>query len=95
MIFLLGLHVMIFNEGFVMLRHVSPIARQLREELIKDWGDTWQQVHSTLDWLWIVLVALGMYLDSGNRWNDVLLLVLFWGSALCLIYIPMWLKNDR
>ncbi len=86
---------MIFNEGFVMLRHVSPIARQLREELIKDWGDTWQQVHSTLDWLWIVLVALGMYLDSGNRWNDVLLLVLFWGSALCLIYIPMWLKNDR
>ena len=95
MIFLLGLHVMIFNEGFVMLRHVSPIARQLREELIKDWGDTWQQIHSTLDWLWIVLVALGMYLDSGNRWNDVLLLVLFWGSALCLIYIPMWLKNDR
>ncbi len=86
---------MIFNEGFVMLRHVSPIARQLREELIKDWGDTWQQIHSTLDWLWIVLVALGMYLDSGNRWNDVLLLVLFWGSALCLIYIPMWLKNDR
>ncbi len=95
MIFLLGLHVMIFNEGFVMLRHVSPIARQLREELIKDWGDQWQQIHSTLDWLWIVLVALGMYLDSGNRWNDVLLLVLFWGSALCLIYIPMWLKNDR
>ena len=86
---------MIFNEGFVMLRHVSPIARQLREELIKDWGDQWQQIHSTLDWLWIVLVALGMYLDSGNRWNDVLLLVLFWGSALCLIYIPMWLKNDR
>ena len=37
MIFLLGLHVMIFNEGFVMLRHVSPIAAQLRQELIKDW----------------------------------------------------------
>ena len=86
---------MIFNEGFVMLRHVSPIAAQLRQELIKDWGDTWQQIHSTLDWLWIVLVALGMYLDRDNRWNDVLLLVLFWGSALCLIYIPMWLKNDR
>jgi len=95
MLFLIGLHVMIFNEGFVMLRHVSPIAAQLRQELIKDWGDTWQQIHSTLDWLWIVLVALGMYLDRDNRWNDVLLLVLFWGSALCLIYIPMWLKNDR
>ena len=95
MLFLIGLHVMIFNEGFVMLRHVSPIAAQLRQELIKDWGDTWQQIHSTLDWLWIVLVALGMYLDRDNRWNDVLLLVLFWGSALCLIYIPMWLKKDR
>ena len=42
---------MIFNEGFVMLRHVSPIARQLREELIKDWGDRWQQIHSTFDWV--------------------------------------------
>ena len=93
MIFLLGLHVMIFNEGFVMLRHVSPIARQLREELIKDWGDQWQQIHSTLDWLWIVLVALGMYLDHGHRWHDLALLSLFWGSALLFIYVPMWVKD--
>ena len=50
---------MIFNEGFVMLRHVSPIAAQLRQELIKDWGKQWQQLHSTLDWLWIALVVLG------------------------------------
>ena len=67
---------MIFNEGFVMLRHVSPIAKQLREELIKDWGDRWQQIHSTFDWLWIVLVALGMYLDNGHRWHDLALLSL-------------------
>ena len=60
---------MIFNEGFVMLRHVSPIAAQLRQELIKDWGKQWQQIHSTLDWLWIVLVALGLYLDHGHRWH--------------------------
>ena len=93
MIFLLGLHIMIFNEGFVMLRHVSPIARQLREELIKDWGDQWQQIHSTLDWLRIVLVALGMYLDHGHRWHDLALLSLFWGSAVLFIYVPMWTKD--
>ena len=93
MIFILGLHVMIFNEGFVMLRHVSPIAAQLREELIKDWGDQWKQLHSTLDWLWIALVVLGICLDSGHRWWDVGYLVFFWGSALMLIYIPMWMKE--
>ena len=86
---------MIFNEGFVMLRHVSPIAAQLRQELIKDWGSTWQQIHSTLDWLWIVLVALGIYLDNGHRWHDIALLALFWGSALCLIYIPMWVRDSK
>ena len=95
MIFLLGLHVMIFNEGFVMLRHVSPIAAQLRQELIKDWGKQWQQIHSTLDWLWIVLVALGLYLDHGHRWHDIALLSLFWGSAVLFIYVPMWTKDTK
>ena len=95
MIFLLGLHVMIFNEGFVMLRHVSPIAAQLRQELIKDWGKQWQQLHSTLDWLWIALVALGIYLDSGHRWWDAAYLLLFWSSALVFIYIPMWVSDSK
>ena len=94
MIFLLGLHVMIFNEGFVMLRHVSPIAAQLRQELIKDWGDQWKQLHSTLDWLWIALVAIGLLRDVGNRWWDVFYLILFWGSAVLFIYVPMWTKKD-
>ena len=94
MIFLLGLHVMIFNEGFVMLRHVSPIAAQLRQELIKDWGKQWQQIHSTLDWMWIALVTLGLYLDHGHRYWDVFYLILFWGSALVFIYLPMWRKNE-
>ena len=85
---------MIFNEGFVMLRHVSPIAAQLRQELIKDWGKQWQQIHSTLDWLWIALVVLGMYLDKGHRYWDVFYLILFWGSALVFIYLPMWKKDD-
>ena len=94
MIFLLGLHVMIFNEGFVMLRHVSPVAAQLRQELIKDWGKQWQQIHSTLDWLWIALVVIGLLRDVGHRWWDVSYLILFWGSALLFIYVPMWTKNE-
>ena len=94
MIFLIGLHVMIFNEGFVMLRHVSPIAAQLRQELIKAWGDQWKQTHSTLDWLWIALVVIGLLRDVGNRWWDVFYLILFWGSAVLFIYVPMWTKKD-
>ena len=49
MIFWIGFTLMFFNEGFVMMRHVSPLAAQIREELIKDLGDTWQKIHSTLD----------------------------------------------
>ena len=51
------------------------------------------QIHSTLDWLWILLVALGMYLDHGHGWHDLALVSLFWGSAVLFIYVPMWTKD--
>ena len=92
MIFYIGFTLMFLNEGFVMMRHVSPLFAQIREELIKDFGDTWQKIHSTLDWLWILFVVLGLIL-SHHRALDVFFLVTFWSAALCLIYIPMWLKT--
>tara|TARA_B100001094_G_scaffold200837_1_gene194875 strand:+ start:2168 stop:2485 length:318 start_codon:yes stop_codon:yes gene_type:complete len=92
MIFFIGFTLMFINEGFVMMRHVSPLFAQIREELIKDFGDTWQKIHSTLDWLWILFVVLGLIL-SHHRALDVFFLVTFWSAALCLIYIPMWLKT--
>ena len=94
MIFWIGFTLMFFNEGFVMMRHVSPLAAQIREELIKDLGDTWQKIHSTLDWLWIFFVVLGLIFTQ-HRALDVFALVTFWSDALCLIYIPIWLKNSQ
>ena len=83
---------MFLNEGFVMMRHVSPLFAQIREELIKDFGKTWQKIHSTLDWLWILLVVLGL-IFSQHRRVDLFILVTFWEAALCFIYIPKWVRT--
>jgi len=94
MIFWIGFFIMFFNEGFVMMRHISPLAAAIREELIKDFGDTWQKIHSVLDYAWIVVIALGFAL-SPNKSFHLLVLITFWNAALSLIYVPMWLKNRR
>ena len=59
-----------------------------------DNGDQWKQIHSTLDYTWIALVVLGLLRDAGHRWWDVFYLILFWGSALVFIYLPMWRRNE-
>jgi len=92
MIFFIGFTLMFLNEGFVMMRHVSPLFAQIREELIKDFGDNWQKIHSTLDWLWILFVVLGLIV-SQHRGIDLFFLATFWEAALCLIYIPKWLSD--
>ena len=93
MIFLIGYVIMVLNEGFVMLRHVSPIAKQTRDKLIERLGDNWKRIHSVLDYTWIVLIGIGLIRDVGHRAIDVWLLSIFWGAALCLIYVPKWLSE--
>ena len=39
MIFWIGFTVMVLNEGFVIMRHVSPWFAKRREELISKFGD--------------------------------------------------------
>ena len=50
---------MFLNEGFVMMRHVSPFFAKLRDKVMKKLGDKlWWRLHGTLDWLWIIISNL-------------------------------------
>ena len=92
MIFWIGFFVMVFNEGFVIMRHQSKFFAQLRDELIKDFGDGWQYFNGFIDYAWVIIVTLGFAL-SPDRLFHLLVFTTFWSAALCLIYIPMWLKT--
>ena len=52
MIFWIGFTIMFLNEGFVMMRHVSPWAAKQRENLIEKYGDGWQTFHGIVDYVW-------------------------------------------
>ena len=57
MIFWIGFFVMFFNEGFVMMRHVSPWFARQRDKFIKKFGENiWYRFHGTLDYVWICLL---------------------------------------
>ena len=49
MIFWIGFIIMFLNEGFVMMRHVSPWAAKQRDNLIEKYGDGWQTFHGIVD----------------------------------------------
>ena len=90
MIFWIGFFIMFFNEGFVMMRHVSPWFAKKRNQLIEQFGDKWQYFHGILDYLWVIIVALG-FVFSPNRLIHLFFFVTFWNAALTLVYLPMWL----
>ena len=90
MIFWIGFFVMVFNEGLVIMRHQSKFFAQLRDELIKDFGDGWKKFHSTMDWIWLGGVILGLLLAGNQRLTDIVALVTFWGCVLFFVYIPKW-----
>ena len=51
MIFWIGFTLMFFNEGFVMMRHVSPWFGRRRDDIIKKLGsNVWYRLHGTLDY---------------------------------------------
>ena len=91
MIFWIGFFVMVFNEGFVIMRHQSKFFAQLRDELIKEFGDGWKKFHSTMDWIWLGGVILGLILAGNQRLTDIVALVTFWGCVLFFVYIPKWI----
>jgi len=95
MIFWIGFFVMFFNEGFVMMRHVSPWFRKQRDKFINKYGaNAWYRFHGTLDYVWMILVGLGLVLYP-NRLFHLAVLATFWGASFSIFYLPRWIKNER
>jgi hypothetical protein len=95
MIFYLGLLLMILNEGFVILRHVSPYLSQKRDELIAYLGPTgWRKVHGSLDVLWILLVGIGFFIDIDNWKRNLIIFGTIWGIV-AIYYVPVIYKKIK
>ena len=95
MIFWIGLFVMFFNEGFVMMRHVSPWFGKQRDKFIDKYGaNGWYRFHGTLDYVWMIFVGLGLIFNP-NRLFHIGVLATFWGASFSILYLPRWIKNGR
>ena len=93
MIFWIGFFVMFFNEGFVMMRHVSPLFARQRDKFIKKFGENiWYRFHGTLDYVWMIFVGLGLILYP-NRLFHIAILTTFWGGSFAIFYAPRWIKR--
>ena len=92
MIFWIGFIIMFLNEGFVMMRHISPWFAEKRDNLIEKFGDGWQYFHGLLDYLWVIVVVLG-FIFSPHRVQHLIVFTIFWSTALFGIYVPMWVKK--
>ncbi len=92
--FIIGYTIMFFNEGFVILRHVSPWFANKRKQLHDRFGrEKIKRIHGFTDWSWIGFIALGIYLDFANWKTYSLLLALYWGTVALVIYLPMLIKR--
>jgi len=93
MIFWIGFTVMFLNEGFVMMRHVSPWFARQRQKFIDKYGaNVWYRFHGTLDYVWMGLVTLGLIVNT-PRLLHVLVLATFWTLSWLVFYLPRWIKR--
>ena len=93
MVFWIGFTLMVLNEGFVMMRHISPFFDNLRKKVIKKLGENvWYRLHGTLDYTWIGLVTLGLIVNS-NRVVHLSILLIFWFASFCIFYLPRYISN--
>ena len=93
MIFWIGFTLMFFNEGFVMMRHVSPwFARQRDKFIDKYSANVWYRFHGTLDYTWIGLVTIGLIVNP-NRILHIAALATFWFLSFVIFYLPRWIKR--
>ena len=95
MIFWLGFTIMVFNEGFVIMRHVHPWFAKKRDHLIATYGKKWKRFHATLDYMWIAGVSLGFILDLQNWKLYASALLIFWGIVGLTVYLPLLIKKLR
>ena len=93
MIFWIGFTLMFFNEGFVMMRHVSPWFSKQRQKFIDRYGaNVWYRFHGTLDYTWIGLVTIGLIVNP-NRILHIVVLATFWFLSFLIFYLPRWIKR--
>ena len=90
-IFIIGFLVMVLNEGFVILRHLSKKMAKRREKLIKKYGKKWQIFHSAMDIVWVSFVAIGI-IFSEYRMFFLGLLLGFWIIVFVGVYLPKLIK---
>ena len=93
-IFAIGYAIMFFNEGFVIMRHVSPWFANKRKLLHMRFGQKKvKRIHGTTDWTWIILIALGIYLDFENWKIYATLVFAYWSAVAVMIYLPMLIRK--
>ena len=93
MIFWIGFTLMFFNEGFVMMRHVSPWFSKQRQKFIDKYSaNVWYRFHGTLDYTWIGLVTIGLIVNP-NRILHIAALATFWFLSFVIFYLPRWIKR--
>ncbi len=92
--FWIGFTIMFFNEGFVIMRHVSPWFAKKRKQLHDRFGtEKIKRIHGFTDWTWIGFIALGYFLDFENWKLYSVLLGLYWGIVALGIYLPMLIRK--
>ena len=92
--FILGYTIMFFNEGFVIMRHVSPWFATKRKQLHNRFGkEKIKRIHGFTDWTWILLIALGIYLDLDNWSMYAVLVFAYWSAVAVMIYLPMLVRR--
>ena len=93
-VFFIGLLVMILNEGFVILRHVSPYLAQKRDHLIETYGSKWKKFHGIMDTVWILLIGIGFFIDLDNWKRNAIIFGTIWGIV-AIYYIPVIYKKIK
>ena len=84
---------MFFNEGFVMMRHISPWFSKQRQKFIDKYSaNVWYRFHGTLDYTWIGLVTIGLIVNP-NRILHIAALATFWFLSFIIFYLPRWIKR--
>ena len=76
------------------MRHVSPWFAHKRKLLHEKYGvQKVKRIHGFTDWTWIILIALGTYLDFEN-WPIYAGLVFgYWLLVAFIIYLPMLIRK--
>ena len=70
-----------------------PYHELSRDQLIKKYGTKWKRFHSTLDYVWIGCVSIGILIDLENWKLYATVLLVFWSIVGIFVYLPLWWRK--